>query len=66
VRTADACTGVAVPAYELFSSTEILGLMALERNQSPDTSDQFRDVHRHPRRTTPAMGHGLGSNLPRA
>jgi len=31
VRTADDSAEVAVPAYELFSSTEILGRMALER-----------------------------------
>ena len=31
VRTADGSTEVAIPAYELFSSTEVLGRMALER-----------------------------------
>jgi putative transposase len=31
VRTADDCAEVVVPAYELFSSTEVLGRMALER-----------------------------------
>jgi transposase-like protein len=31
VRTADDSTEVAVPAYDLFSSTELLGRMALER-----------------------------------
>lgn len=31
VRTADASAEVAVPAYELFSSTDLLGQMALER-----------------------------------
>jgi transposase-like protein len=31
VRTADRTTEVAVPAYELFSSTEVLSAMALER-----------------------------------
>ena len=31
VRTADDAAEVAVPAYERFSSTEILGRMALER-----------------------------------
>ena len=31
VRTADGSTEVAVPAYELFSSTDLLGQMALER-----------------------------------
>src|SRR5436305_15306679 len=31
VRTADGTAEVAVPAYELFSSTELLGEMALER-----------------------------------
>jgi len=31
VRTADGRTEVAIPAYELFSSTEVLGRMALER-----------------------------------
>lgn len=31
VRAADGSAGLPVPAYELFSSTEILGRMALER-----------------------------------
>jgi putative transposase len=31
VRTADDSTEVVVPSYELFSSTEVLGRMALER-----------------------------------
>jgi len=31
VRTADGSAEVAVPAYELFASTELLGVMALER-----------------------------------
>jgi len=42
VRTADGTTEVAVPTYELFSSTEILGRMAMERMLAKLSARRYR------------------------
>jgi len=42
VRSADGSTEVAVPTYELFSSTEILGRMAMERMLAKLSARRYR------------------------
>jgi transposase-like protein len=42
VRTADRSAEVAVPAYELFSSTEVLGALALERMMAKLSTRRYR------------------------
>jgi putative transposase len=42
VRTADRTTEVAVPAYELFSNTELLGELALERMMAKLSTRRYR------------------------
>jgi hypothetical protein len=42
VRTADKTSEIAVPAYELFSSTELLGALALERMMAKLSARRYR------------------------
>ena len=49
VRSADRTTELAVPAYEVFASTEVLGAMALQRMIAAHIPEQARNPVRAPK-----------------